>query len=95
MKTTIEISDAVLNEVRKLSAREGVTLRALVEEGLRLALKARATTRTKKPPPTFPVFDGESGLTDEYQRKGLTQAIYDSYEERMAKNLRGGSDDCS
>jgi hypothetical protein len=38
MKTTIEISDALLREVRKLAAREGVTLRTLTERGLRRVL---------------------------------------------------------
>jgi hypothetical protein len=35
MKTTIEISDPLLREARKLAAREGVTLRTIVERGLR------------------------------------------------------------
>jgi hypothetical protein len=35
MKTTIEISDPLLREARKLAEREGITLRALVERGLR------------------------------------------------------------
>jgi hypothetical protein len=34
MKTTVEISDPLLREVRELAAREGVTLRTLVERGL-------------------------------------------------------------
>ena len=46
MKTTIEISDAVLAEARQAAAQQGTTLRALVESGLRRVLaerKARAT----------------------------------------------------
>ena len=42
MKTTIEISDSLLREARKFAQREGVTLRALVERGLR-----RVVTETK------------------------------------------------
>jgi hypothetical protein len=35
MKTTLDITDPLLREARQLAAREGTTLRALVERGLR------------------------------------------------------------
>jgi hypothetical protein len=35
MKTTLDISDPLLREAKRLAAREGTTLRALVEQGLR------------------------------------------------------------
>ncbi|MGQ0507192.1 MAG: type II toxin-antitoxin system VapB family antitoxin [Myxococcaceae bacterium] len=41
MKTTLEISDALLAEAKKVSAREKTTLRSLVEEGLRRTLADR------------------------------------------------------
>ena len=41
MKTTIEISNSLLEEARKLAAREKTTVRALVEQGLRQVLSGR------------------------------------------------------
>jgi hypothetical protein len=38
MKTTVDIADSVLREARKVAARDGTTLRSLVEEGLRRIL---------------------------------------------------------
>jgi hypothetical protein len=34
MKTTVEITDSLLDQARKLAAREGVTLRTVLERGL-------------------------------------------------------------
>jgi hypothetical protein len=42
MKTTVDISDALLQEARRTARDEGTTLRALVEEGLRAVLSRRA-----------------------------------------------------
>ncbi|WP_179137890.1 type II toxin-antitoxin system VapB family antitoxin, partial [Candidatus Entotheonella palauensis] len=41
MKTTVEIADALLEEVKKVAAQEHTTVRALVEEGLRQVIENR------------------------------------------------------
>ncbi len=41
MKTTVEISDGLLAEARRLATRENTTVRALVEEGLRHVVATR------------------------------------------------------
>jgi hypothetical protein len=41
MKTTIQISDSIFEEARKLAARENTTMKALVEEGLRKVVSER------------------------------------------------------
>ena len=46
MKTTVEISDPLLREARKIAAREGVTLRTLIERGLH-----RVVAETRPGPP--------------------------------------------
>jgi hypothetical protein len=46
MKTTIEISDPLLEAARQLAGREKTTVRALVEEGLRRVIEDRAIRHT-------------------------------------------------
>jgi hypothetical protein len=73
MKTTIEISDDLLERSRKLARQEGLTLRALVEEGLRMAVAAH---RQRKPKPfRFPVY-GKGGMSEEF-RDGGWESIRD------------------
>jgi hypothetical protein len=45
MKTTLDISDPLLRNARKLAARERTTLRALVEEGLRQVVAEKTRRR--------------------------------------------------
>ena len=40
MKTTVEISDALLEAAKRLAAERGTTLRAVLEEGLRTVVEA-------------------------------------------------------
>lgn len=50
MKTTIEISDPLFHQAKKLAAREGTTLKAIVERGLQSVLaegKSRPRFRLK------------------------------------------------
>jgi hypothetical protein len=47
MKTTVEIAPALLKSARETAAREGTTLRELIEEGLRAALDRRRQRRGK------------------------------------------------
>lgn len=50
MKTTVEIPNSLLAEARRVASREGTTVRALIEEGLRRILgeRKRAATFTLK-----------------------------------------------
>jgi hypothetical protein len=61
MKTSIEISDALFEEAKRVAEREKTTLRDLVEAGLRFALDAR------KKRPQFKlklITAGEGGLRE-------------------------------
>jgi len=81
MKTTIEISDELLERTRKAAKREGSTLRALIEEGLHLALKSR---RHRRPGEVrFPVYGG-SGLTEEFRGAGWERIRDEIYRDRGA-----------
>jgi hypothetical protein len=41
MKTTVHIPDALLDEARKIANQEQTTIKALIEEGLRLTIESR------------------------------------------------------
>jgi Arc/MetJ family transcription regulator len=66
MKTTVDIQDALLEEVRKIASRENTTVKAMVEEGLRQVLvrrKGEKSFRLRKV--TFKGDGLQSPLSDE------------------------------
>jgi hypothetical protein len=65
MKTTLELPDELLERTRSVARREGTTLRALVEEGLQLALRARAQRQRRQKHFSVQPFHGD-GLTAEF-----------------------------
>lgn len=78
MKTTIDINDDLFARARRLAEQRGITLRALVEEGLHRSLQAHA--EPARPPFLLPTF-GEGGLTPEAEAKGLHRVILDTHAE--------------
>jgi len=61
MKTSIDISRSIFNEGKKLAQQRGTSLRALIEEGLRLVLQKYQQS------PRFYLQDcsyGEDGLVE-------------------------------
>jgi len=77
MKTTLEISTPLLRRAKRLAAREGTTLRALVEQALSSAIQARQKASPVIPP--LVTFKG-NGLTPEFAEGGwekIRDAIYE------------------
>ena len=76
MKITIELPDDLLGRSKAIARRENSTLEALIEEGLRLALRAR--TRKRVAPFAMQPFQGD-GLTPEFAAagwEGIRDEIY-------------------
>ncbi len=77
MKTTIEISDPLLQRARRVAARDGTTLRALIEQGLRHVVSDREA------PQRFRLRDASvkgQGLQPEFRDAGwekLRELIYE------------------
>ena len=49
MRTTIELDEDLLREVKTQAARKGITLKAFIEDALRETLARRAQARNRQP----------------------------------------------
>jgi hypothetical protein len=74
MKTTLNINDKVIADLKREAARQGCTMSELVETALRLLLKSQRSRTKIKPLPTF---DGGVELVDIADRN----ALYDTMED--------------
>jgi Arc/MetJ family transcription regulator len=75
MKTTIEISDALLDEAQRLAEKEGITVRALVEEGLRQIVAERKSRGFRLRKATFKG-KGLQGRVEDATWKRIRETIY-------------------
>jgi hypothetical protein len=79
VKTTIELPEDLLERSKRLARKEGSTLRALIEEGLRLAIRAREQRPRK--PFRLQTFGGD-GLTAEFRDAGWERIRDEIYRDR-------------
>ena len=80
MKTTLDIADPLLREAKQLAARDGTTLRALVEQGLQQVV-AQRSPKAKG----FRLRDasvGGKGLTDDFKNATPDQWLHMMYGEQ-------------
>jgi hypothetical protein len=70
MKTTVEINDALMSDVRRLAQRRGETMRSLLEEALRRLIASYDSAETAVPAFELTVVDGD-GLVE-----GVTPASW-------------------
>lgn len=79
MKTTIDLPDDLLERCKAVARRENSTLKALLEEGLRLALRTRS--RRRAAPFEVQPFRGD-GLTPEFAGAGWEKVRDEIYRDR-------------
>jgi hypothetical protein len=79
MKTTIDISDSLMQEAKELAGKQGITFRSLVEQGLREIISKQ------KPGQEFKLrkasFKG-NGLQDEFRGESwqkIREAAYEGH----------------
>lgn len=79
MKTTIDASGPLLEEAKRVAARDGTTLRALIEAGLRAVLKER------RPRSRFRLRDASfrgTGLSEGFEAADWERIREAAYESR-------------
>jgi hypothetical protein len=82
MKTTIDISGHLLQQAKKQAAREGMTLKALVERGLRKVLAEGQAGNNRPYKMADARFKGGEGLPPDVQGMSWQEILELSYGHR-------------
>ena len=80
MKTTVELADDLGREAKRYAARHGLTLRAVIEEGIRSTLRGETGARA-----SFVLRDASvdgSGLRAEFRDEAWSRLRDAAYEGR-------------
>jgi hypothetical protein len=80
MKTTVQISDALLADIHKIVVKRKTTLKALVDEGLRHVVETESAA--KKPFKMKDASVGGNGLVDELKNASWSDIVAMSYGDR-------------
>lgn len=72
MKTTLNIDNTVMAQLKRESARRGRTMSELVETALRTLFRS---SRKRGKPPRLPMFQSGGALVDVADRDALYQAM--------------------
>ncbi len=84
MKTTLDLSDAVLDQAKAHAARHGLTLRTVVEDALRRYLAQQASGAPRKTLKIVP-FDG-GGFAPGYESKSWNEILEEVNERPMPED---------
>ncbi len=77
MKTTVEIADALLDRARRHARRSGRPVRALIEEGLRLVLRAESGVAPYTLPDRSVGEEGAGNPLESLSWQDLRERIYE------------------
>ena len=78
MKTTVEIADPLFHQTKALAAKEGLSFRILVEEGLRSVVEARKRAAVEPFRLRDGSFKGGRGLQAGVRWEDLASLAYDN-----------------
>ena len=88
MKTTLELSDAVLERARSVAARDGLTLRAVVEDALRSYLEDREAEAAR--PRQFRIEPwGKGGLRPEHRDRTWSEILAEVNDRPLPDDATG------